>query len=215
MKRRALFLFAVAAAFSLSAQIFGPGGVVQTSSVGTALGGQMAKLPQPRSLVFVQPPVQGPMPIYGPQPIYPMMSAMRPEPTNYTLPATILGGVIGGYLGQKEGGKTTQGAAIGAAAGLFLGQVLDRQSERRSGRTPMHGPLSPYAGYPSMYGSVMVITPPRIPASWPATAMFGRQPYIVGPLHRGALGLVGEFMGTAGHQVGEASCRCRRCYPAP
>jgi hypothetical protein len=32
----------------------------------------------------------------------------------------------------------------------------------------------------AMNGSMMVITPPRIPASWIATSMFGRQPQIVG-----------------------------------
>ena len=39
---------------------------------------------------------------------------------------------------------------------------------------------SPFYMNRAMNGSMMVITPPRIPASWIATSMFGRQPQIVG-----------------------------------
>ena len=39
---------------------------------------------------------------------------------------------------------------------------------------------NPYYMNRAMNGSMMVITPPRIPASWIATSMFGRQPQIVG-----------------------------------
>jgi hypothetical protein len=187
MKRHVFLLVTAFAAFSLQAQIFGPGGVIQGAPSGSALGGGLAQLPQPRSLVFIQPPMPMPQPMYGPQPMYmpqqfPMMMplpAAPAEPTSYTLPATLLGGVVGGYLGHENGGKTARGAAIGAAAGLLIGRALDRQSERRAQRRmPFYS--NPYMGHPSIYGSVMVITPPRIPASWPATSMFGRQPYIVG-----------------------------------
>jgi len=41
---------------------------------------------------------------------------------------------------------------------------------------------NPYYMNRAMYGSMMIITPPRIPASWIATSMFGRQPQIVGKL---------------------------------
>jgi hypothetical protein len=189
MKRHVLLLVATFTALSVQAQIFGPGGVIQDAPVGSPLGGGLAQLPQPRSLVFIQPPMQMPQSVYGPQPMFmpqqfPMMMPLpAAEPTNYTLPATLLGGVVGGYLGHEKGGQTAKGAAIGAAAGLLIGRVLDRQSERRvQRRMPFYGnPYSnPYMGRPSIYGSVMVITPPRIPASWPATLMFGRQPYIVG-----------------------------------
>ena len=39
---------------------------------------------------------------------------------------------------------------------------------------------NPYYMNRAMNGSMMVITPPRIPASWTATSMFGRQSQIVG-----------------------------------
>ena len=58
---------------------------------------------------------------------------------------------------------------------------------QQSPMMPYHNPyaynsysLNPYYMNRAMNGSMMVITPPRIPASWIATSMFGRQPQIVG-----------------------------------
>ena len=58
---------------------------------------------------------------------------------------------------------------------------------QQSPMMPYHNPYAynsyshnPYYMNRAMNGSMMVITPPRIPASWIATSMFGRQPQIVG-----------------------------------
>ena len=53
---------------------------------------------------------------------------------------------------------------------------------RQSPMVPYYNPYTynPYYVNRGMHGSMMVITPPRIPASWTATSMFGRQPQIVG-----------------------------------
>lgn len=193
MKRRFVLLFVAFTAHQLQAQIFGPGGLVKAPQYGSSIVTPATALPNAPSMVFINPPQT--IPVYGPQthPNYmptPMMQpafGVMPQQTSvgYTLPATVLGGIAGGLIGDKKG-KTVEGVAIGAAAGLVLGQVLDRQSERRAAQqqqmmSPMFSPYAsnPYNPYFSMGqtpGSYLIITPPRMPATWVSSSMFGRNP---------------------------------------
>jgi hypothetical protein len=153
MKRHILLLVVAFAALSLQAQVFGPGGAIKSAPAGSALGGQSANLPQPSYMVFVQPPMQMSQSFYGSQPFYGLQRFYGPQ--------------------QFYGPQRFHGPQ------QFYGQ--------QSPMTPYYNPYAynsnsynPYYMNRAMYGSMMIITPPRIPASWIATSMFGRQPQIVG-----------------------------------
>lgn len=191
MTRHFILLVSIFSTFQLQAQIFGPGGLVKTPQLGSPLVTPPTALPGAPSMVFINPPQA--LPMYGPRmhPGYQSMPMMQPgfgvmpQPASYTLPATVLGGIAGGLIGDKKG-KAIEGVAIGAAAGLVMGQVLDRQAEQRAARQrammmPMAQPFAanPYNPYFSMGhtpGSYMIITPPRMPATWVSSSMFGRNP---------------------------------------
>tara|TARA_B100001123_G_scaffold228424_1_gene257079 strand:- start:510 stop:1076 length:567 start_codon:yes stop_codon:yes gene_type:complete len=183
MTRRFFVLVSVLSAVVLQGQVFGPGGVVQGRQLGSPIVTPPVRLPGAPSWVYVQPPQT--LPVYGPQlswhhmpmGIHPAGFGVMPQSaTGYTLPATVLGGIAGGLIGEQKG-KTVKGAAIGAAAGLVLGQVLDRQTAQRRALMPYAANgFNPYFSMGHVPGSYMIITPPRLPATWVSSSMFGRDP---------------------------------------